>query len=387
MTRVISRALITALVALWFAPALAAGVTPFRDAAYAAPADDDEKRVWGQGEDFDDMLQKSGRLLDDPALNAYVQHVMDRLFPEFSGRIRVRIAKSPQLNAFALPNGSIYVNQGLLARFENESQLATVLAHEGIHFVNRHGHQSTQNVKNTTAFGTLISMVGIPAVGVLANVLATSSILGYSRELESEADEQAYPRIVAAGYDPRETPKAFAHLITELKASGTNEPFFFSSHPKLQERHDNFARLAEKTPVPADPPPDSYVTRVAALRMLNLDAELSMGRYKQIIAVLENEAQRRLYPAHADYHLAEAYRRRGDKGDDQLSEKHYLKAIEAAPNFAPSYQALGVHYLKRQQYEEAEKNFEKYLALSHNAADRRYAESYLEQARRKGGKP
>jgi tetratricopeptide (TPR) repeat protein len=126
---------------------------------------------------------------------------------------------------------------------------------------------------------------------------------------------------------------------------------------------------------------------MAALRVVNLDAELSMGRYKQVLVVLGNEANRQQYPAHVDYYIGEAYRRRGDKGDEQLAEQHYLKAIEAAPQFAPSYHALGVHYFKQQKNEEAEKSFEKYLSLTHNPADRRYAEAYLEQMRKKGTAP
>ena len=123
--------------------------------------------------------------------------------------------------------------------------------------------------KSTTAFGTLLSAIGIPAVGLVANVLAASSIFGYSRELESEADNQGYPRVIAAGYDPRETPKVFAHLIAELKAADVKEPFFFSDHPKLQERYDNFVRLSEKTPPPEHMPPDQYVPEFAALRVVN----------------------------------------------------------------------------------------------------------------------
>ena len=70
--------------------------------------------------------------------------------------------KSPQLNAFALPNGRIYINQGLLARFQNEAQLATVMAHEGTHFTNRHGYQNTESLKDNSAFATFGAMLGVP---------------------------------------------------------------------------------------------------------------------------------------------------------------------------------------------------------------------------------
>ena len=121
---------------------------------------------------------KSGRVLDDPALTAYVQRVADRLFPEFKGHIRVRILKAQSLNAFALPNGDIYLHEGILARFRNESQLAALLGHEGTHFVDRHSFQSSENVKSTTALGTALAVVGVPVVGLAANLLVVSSVTG-----------------------------------------------------------------------------------------------------------------------------------------------------------------------------------------------------------------
>ena len=51
---------------------------------------------------------------------------------------RFRAIRDLEINAFALPNGSIYVTTGLLSRMENEAQLAGVLAHEVTHVTNRH---------------------------------------------------------------------------------------------------------------------------------------------------------------------------------------------------------------------------------------------------------
>jgi beta-barrel assembly-enhancing protease len=356
---------------------------PLQGGAAAAPSSDEERRVWAQADDLSRMLTRSGRVLDDPALTAYVQRVADRLYREFKGHIKLRILKAPVLNAFALPNGDIYVSEGLLARFRNESQLATVLGHEGIHFVDRHSVQSIENVKSTSALGTVIAVVGVPVVGLAANVLAMSSISGYSRELEAEADDLGYKRLVTAGYDPREAPKVFKLLMDDLKASGTDEPFFFSDHPKLQDRYDNFLHLSKDTPVPRDLPPDRYRSEFADLRLASLKNELSMARYKQVIALLKDPQQRADYPAYADYYLGEAYRQRGDEGDRELMKTAYLKSIAAAPEFAPAYRALGMQLLKAGAYEDAEKRLEKYLALVRDAADRRYAEMYLEEARKR----
>jgi len=93
-------------------------------------------------------------------------------------------------------------------------------------------------------------------------------------------------------------------------------------------------------------------------------------------------------PAHAQYYLGEAYRLRAGEGDALRSEQAYLRAISVAPDFAPSYRALGVHYLKSGGYSEASRQLSRYLELAPDARDRAYVENYLKIAeRKKGGQP
>jgi tetratricopeptide (TPR) repeat protein len=90
-------------------------------------------------------------------------------------------------------------------------------------------------------------------------------------------------------------------------------------------------------------------------------------------------------PPQAQYYLGEAYRLRGEDGDLKRAEQAYLKAIEAAPEFAPSYRALGVLRMKANHYVDAQKYLERYVELAPNAPDLKYVESYLRIARKKAG--
>ena len=375
-------AVLVGAAALWSALAQAQPLPPLAGGA-AAPAGDDERRVWSEADELAAMLARSGRVLEDPALTAYVQNVADRLFPEFKGRIRVHILKAQSLNAFALPNGDLYLHEGLLARFRNDSQLAALLGHEGTHFVNRHSYQGIEHAKSTAALGTALAVVGTPVVGLAANLLVASSVTGYSRDLEAEADAEGYKRLVAAGYDPREAPKLFKMMMNEIEASGVKEPFFFSTHPALQDRYDNYLRLSKQAPARKDPAPDRYLATFAALRLASLEAEVSMARCKQVIALLKEPGRRGDYPSYVDYYLGEAYRQRGDKGDDALMKAAYLKAIAAAPGFAPAHRALGMQLLKGGAYDDAIRELETYLSLAQDATGRAYAQMYLEEARKR----
>ncbi len=180
------RQLIMALACVLAMPAHANEVLPWTNSTETHALASSEKSLWQEADDFDRSLQRAGKINNDPVLTVYLQSIMDRLYPEFKGRFNVHLLNAQHINAFALPNGSVYVNAGLVARFENEAQLATVLAHEGAHFTHRHSLQQAERVRNAAAFALVINMLGVPLVG---DVVALSSMFGFSREQEREADE------------------------------------------------------------------------------------------------------------------------------------------------------------------------------------------------------
>lgn len=359
-------------------------VKPFSEGADAAQISPEESRLWVQSRDADTQLRKSGALYPDAELQAYVQSVMDRLYPEFRGTLEVRLVKTPVLNAFALPNGSIYVHLGMLARMENEAQLATVLAHEGAHFVHKHGLKQRRTIKGASAFAMGMAVAGVPIIG---DVIAMSSIYGFSRELEREADEVAFRRLKTGGYATGEAAKTFELLLEEVKALELDEPYFFSSHPKLQRRIDNFRELAGPAPPGGRVGTAEYAERVRRARIDSLEADLAMDRYQSVILLLEQDRRRAHYPAYVDYYLGEAYRRRGEDGDAARAAQAYQRTIAADPTFAPSYRALGAHQMKRGQHAQAKSNFAQFLKLAPDHPRAGYVRHYLETLDKEDTKP
>jgi len=367
------RLLIASLSLALAAPAHAQAVPPWASIDEMRELAPGEKSLWQEADELDRALARAGKVNTDPVLTAYLQGIMDRLYPEFKGKLRVRLLNAQHINAFTLPNGSIYVNAGLVARFENEAQLATVLAHEGAHFIHRHSLQQAERVRNAAAFALVVGMLGVPLVG---DIVALSSMFGYSREHEREADEIGYQRLIAAGYSPRETIRTFEHLQAEIKAADIKEPFFFASHPKLQERIDSFSELV-KDADNGEVGRERFVETTAGLRLASLEADLAAYRYRQIILILSNPEHRREYPPEASYYLGEAYRLRGEQGDDEAAEREFTNVIGTAPQFAPAHRALGLLYLKRSDMARAAPLLRHYLELAPDAADRAYVEYYL----------
>ena len=369
------RLLIVSLSLALAAPAHASEAPPWASVDQIGELATDEKSLWQEADEFDRALARAGKVNPDPLLTAYLQGIMDRLYPEFQGRLTARLLNAQHINAFTLPNGSIYVNAGLIARFENEAQLATVLAHEGAHFTHRHSLQQAERARNAAAFALVVGMLGVPLVG---DIVALSSMFGYSREHEREADAIGYQRLLAAGYSARETIRTFEHLQAEIKAADIKEPFFFASHPKLQERIDSFKELV-KDAGNGEVGRERFVEMTTGLRLASLEADLAAYRYRQVILVLTDPEQRRDYPPEASYYLGEAYRLRDEKGDLEDAEREFNRAIETAPQFAPAHRALGLLYYRRGDTVRAAQLLRRYLERAPDATDRAYIEQYLAQ--------
>src|SRR2546422_6539902 len=110
---------------------IGAGGQPFKPEA-------DELRLWAQAEKEEEQLQKKAKPYDDPLLDEYLGKIGDKLLPDDvraagGPGFRFGVIRDPTLNAFALPNGRIYIHTRLLSRLDNEAQLAMSAGHAMTH--------------------------------------------------------------------------------------------------------------------------------------------------------------------------------------------------------------------------------------------------------------
>jgi len=306
-----------------------------------------------------------------------VQNILARLYPEFKQVMKTRIVNAPELNAFAMPNGSIYINVGMLARMNNEAQLATVLAHEGAHFIRKHSVKHKENANAAAVVGLSVGLLsGIPIAGQL---LALSSIFGYSRDMEREADQLGYQRYIAAGYRPDQAAHVFKHLKKEVELREDEEPFFFSTHPQLEERIASYEELATSKGEEGFIHEGRYRQITSGLMEETLAHYIKSRRYKTVIYLLESGTYTSRLPDYRQYYLGEAYRQRREEGDSSRAEAAFKVAISQSPDHMDTYRSLGMLYLKDKKYSAAKYNFEKYLTKS----DDQYVRGYLDLAIKK----
>ncbi|WP_339907658.1 M48 family metalloprotease [Pseudomonas guineae] len=176
-----------------------------------------EQQELDLGRRYNQQILKENPRYADEKLQAYVQQVGERV-AKYSHRNQLAyqftVVDSPDINAFALPGGYIYIHRGLLAYLSSEAELAAVLGHEVGHVTARH---SVQQQSQSTAWGLLGQAVAIgTGVGAAADVtgaLGGAIVRGYGRDMELEADGLGAQYLARSGYDPQ----AMIEVVKVLK--------------------------------------------------------------------------------------------------------------------------------------------------------------------------
>jgi predicted Zn-dependent protease len=189
-------------------------------------------------------------LVNDPILQEYLEALVYRLAETSElkdRRLEIVIIDNASINAFAVPGGVVGVHNGLIAKSENEAQLASVLTHELAHISQRHfsrGVESRQNASVPTMAGLLGGLV-LVATGAgdagIATMMGTQAAvqqnqLRFSRQNEQEADRIGMQNLERSGMDPNATAGMFEVMQATSRRYGSNPPEFLLSHPLTENR-------------------------------------------------------------------------------------------------------------------------------------------------------
>jgi predicted Zn-dependent protease len=161
------------------------------------------------------------------------------------------VIDSPEVNAFALPGGFLYVNRGLLEAADNEAELAGVIAHEAAHIAARHGVEQASK-------SNLISWASLPLIflggwgGFIINQAAGIAVpltfLKFSRGAEKEADRLAAQYLWRTGYDPHALITFFEKLRAKEKKNPGAIEKVFRSHPMTEDRIKEVRKMLARFP-------------------------------------------------------------------------------------------------------------------------------------------
>jgi predicted Zn-dependent protease len=195
------------------------------------------------------ILASYGGVYDSPALHAMIGQSVDRLVaaserPDM--KYQVTILNSPAINAFALPNGHLYVTRGLIALANDKAELASVLAHEMGHVIARHAAIREEQAKQAAIISHVVTdVLSDPQLGALALAKSKLALASFSRAQEFEADGIGVGISARAGYDPYGASRFLVDMQhnADLKpADGGIDPRaldFLATHPATPERVKN----------------------------------------------------------------------------------------------------------------------------------------------------
>ncbi len=210
-----------------------------------------EEKYLGQ-QSHPKIIDEYGGVYDDPKVGGYFALIASRLVRATDHRnigFRFTLLNSPDVNAFALPGGFIYITRGLVALASDESEIAGVLGHEIGHVIARHTSKRIEEAerakRDAMAVGLLGSVLGTKGLGDAAIGLAKQRLAGFSQEQEHEADVLGVRYMGRAGYNPDglasflENLRAHSQLsaiISGRPPSSVDARNMMSSHPRTVER-------------------------------------------------------------------------------------------------------------------------------------------------------
>lgn len=172
--------------------------------------------------------------------NYYMKEFVKQLSLDDTYKIEVRVIESKEINAFALPGGRIFVYSGIIDKMDAYPELVALLGHEVTHVVNRH---SLKSICRSAATSIVLASLFGDVSGITSGLLSQAEEfkqLHYSRELETEADDNGLNILLENQVDPR----GMLNLLKLLKAEGAELPQFMkylSTHPDTDSRISNIS--------------------------------------------------------------------------------------------------------------------------------------------------
>lgn len=244
-----------------------------------------------------DIKLREPSYLDDPEVAEYLNALGARLGGGGTGLrqdFEFFALRDASINAFALPGGFIGVHTGLISSADNESEIASVIAHEMAHVTQRHIARQI-GIQKQMQLPMMIAMVAsillarsrpdlASGAAAAAQGGAVQTQLGFSRDFEREADRIGFQALAGSGFDARAMGTFFEKLQrhTRLMDSG-NIPGYLRTHPVTTERITDAQNRAENLPYRQRADPLEYHLVRAKLRAEAADVREAVQTFSDAV--------------------------------------------------------------------------------------------------------
>lgn len=343
-----------------------------------ASATDQTTRLWRLAAQEQAALEQRGVVLYEASLSSYLQIVAERLWEQVPTDLTtptVKVVMDPRMQAYAYPNGYCFLSTGILARLENEDQLAMILAHEMVHYVRQHTAALYDHFQMSSR------STGLPYAdqGQSAGGLAMKEKIDAA---EYQADDEGLTILKAAGYCETEALTLMSNLLDSLRNQGSSETV-----GRLESRIETIKtrvgrtrnRMSFKSASPGNP--YLFLNRIAPALMANAQAAITCGDWNQADQSISKFLALKPDNARAHFLRGEVLRRRNDGDDKNQCIGPYLMALKIDPEFPMAHRALGELHYKAGRFQTAKPYFEAFLSLAPQDDAIPFIKGYLQQCR------
>ena len=270
--------------------------------------EDEEVRM---GRQFRREIKQQLRLLNHPEVERYVDQVGRRVLSAMGSLpfdYRFFVVEDNQLNAFAVPGGSVYFYTGLIDRAKSTAELAGVMGHEIIHIKDK--HMARLSGPDPLAILGVLAMIlarggaGAQAAGAIAQGLSATRQFAYTRQLELEADTLGVRYMAQAGYDPAAAVSFLKTMDQERFLNPVQAPAYLLTHPLTPERIANMERVVRSLNVdrPRAEGADPLKRIQTFIRLTQDEGVVVVAEYAKVIKRTPDNAEARHLLAIAQHH-------------------------------------------------------------------------------------
>jgi predicted Zn-dependent protease len=256
----------------------------------SGPSEDEEVRI---SREFRREARKQLKFVTNPEVERYIDRVGQRILSTMGPQpfdYRFFVIQDPQLNAFAVPGGSIFFFTGLIEKTKTTSEVAGVLGHEITHIKGHHMARQAgpDAISLLSLLGALLlarTGSGGQAAGTIGQAIAATRQIAYSRQLEMEADTLGVRYMSAAGFDPKGSLGFLKTLDQERALNPIDVPAYMMTHPITQERIANtelVIRSLGKTEIKVEDP-DLLKKIQIIIRVERRDADAVLAEYDNLV--------------------------------------------------------------------------------------------------------
>lgn len=226
------------------------------------------------------QLRGSAPLINDPLLNDYINQLGQRLVAHawsVKTPFHFFLIRNDEINAFAFFGGNVVLHSALFRYTDNESQLASVMAHEISHVTQRHLARAMEEQQRNApltwvgALGSILLAMASPQAGMaaLSGTLAGAQqgVISFTQQNEQEADRIGIQVLQRSGFDPEAMPNFLQKLADQSRFS-SKPPEILLTHPLPDSRlSDARNRANQMKPAVVQSSQDYYMAKVRALGM------------------------------------------------------------------------------------------------------------------------